>query len=621
MNNQTDSSTYMGLRFDLFIFVLLSSFLLQFEVISFESEPTPDGQGIKAALLNGEFKKWHKITITFNGPLTYEGAAPNPFLDYRLQVIFTSPLGQVFIVPGYFAADGDAAETGATGGNKWRVHFTPNQEGEWTYVASFREGPDIAISDDPDAGRPVFFDGFEGKFTIGPTDKTGRDFRGKGMLQYIGEHHLRFAESGDYFIKAGANSPETFLAYKDFDNTVAGRAILHEYGPHLRDWKPGDPTWRGDKGKEIIGALNYLSSKGVNSVYFLVMNSGGDGDNVWPWVNKHDRLRYDCSRLDQWEIVFSHMDRLGIMLHVVTQEAENDGLLDGGKLGRERRLYYRELVARFGHHLAVIWNIGEENNFSGKNNTTDRKAFAAFIKGLDPYDHPIVVHNFPVGKRALYGPLLGDININGPSLQLDYQGKSTHSQTKKWVGRSAQAGHPWVVCVDEFGMAFNGVAPDAEDPEHDIERDILYSNLMAQGGGVEWYFRSKSPENDLTCENFRTRDQVWDLTRYALELFHQHLPFWEMENADGLISNPKAYVLAKPGEVYAIYFRKNSGGRGRLDLSFENASKQFELRWFNPRTGQFLGDIIRLPSGTQIDLGPPPRDNERDWVAIVRNYP
>ena len=34
---------------------------------------------------------------------------------------------------------------------------------------------------------------------------------------------------------------------------------------------------------------------------------------------------------------------------VKTQEHENDNLLDGGKLGNERMLYYRELVARFGH--------------------------------------------------------------------------------------------------------------------------------------------------------------------------------------------------------------------------------------------------------------------------------
>ena len=68
-----------------------------------------------------------------------------------------------------------------------------------------------------------------------------------------------------------------------------------------------------------------------------------------------------CSKLDQWEVVFAHADRLGLHLHFKTQETENDQDLDGGRLGTERRLYYRELIARFAHHLALNWNLGEEN--------------------------------------------------------------------------------------------------------------------------------------------------------------------------------------------------------------------------------------------------------------------
>ena len=38
--------------------------------------------------------------------------------------------------------------------------------------------------------------------------------------------------------------------------------------------------------------------------------------------------------------------------------------LDGGELGPERKLYCRELIARFGHALALNWNLGEENTQS-----------------------------------------------------------------------------------------------------------------------------------------------------------------------------------------------------------------------------------------------------------------
>ncbi len=70
----------------------------------------------------------------------------------------------------------------------------------------------------------------------------------------------------------------------------------------------------------------------------------------------------DVSRLDQWEIVFGHGTQKGMYLHFKTSETENEMLLDSGDLGVQRRLYYRELIARYSHHLALNWNLGEEIN-------------------------------------------------------------------------------------------------------------------------------------------------------------------------------------------------------------------------------------------------------------------
>ena len=33
---------------------------------------------------------------------------------------------------------------------------------------------------------------------------------------------------------------------------------------------------------------------------------------------------------------------------------------------------------------------------------------------------------------------------------------------------------------------------------------------MAGGAGVEYYFGYSLPENDLLCEDFRSRDRSWD---------------------------------------------------------------------------------------------------------------
>ena len=126
------------------------------------------------------------------------------------------------------------------------------------------------------------------------------------------------------------------------------------------------------------------------------------------------------------------------------------------------------MVARFGHHLALTWNLGEENT----NTDGERQDFAAFIRELDPYNPPIVVHTFPGAYDRFYTPLLGFAAFEGPSLQTN----DTHTQTLRWRERSAAAGRPWIVSLDEIGPARDGVVPDSVDPGHDtVRRDHLWA--------------------------------------------------------------------------------------------------------------------------------------------------
>ena len=561
------------------------------------------GSSDDSIVVTGELRQWHKVTVNVIGPAASESGSPNPFLDYRLDVTFSKDENR-YKIPGYYSADGVARESGSSSGPVWRAHFSPPEAGRWNFEISFREGDEIALNNSE--GLPLPADSATGFFIAGPSDKAGRDHRAKGRLQYTGERYLQFAGTGDYFIKGGADSPENLLAFADFDNTERGKNILHRFEPHVADWNAGDPTWHGDKGKGLIGALNYLAGKGMNSVYFLTNNLTGDGDDVFPYTNKDERFRFDTSKLDQWEIVFQHMDSLGIILHVVTQETENDQLLDGGELGPERKLYYRELVARFGHHLAITWNLGEENT----NTDEQRKAFASYLRDLDPYDHPIVIHTYPNQYDQVYSPLLGFGDLNGPSLQMADMTK-THAETIKWINESEAAGQTWFVSLDEIGPHTTGVTPDGPDNNHDaVRRHALWGHLMAGGAGVEWYFGYQYPHSDLTAEDWRSRDNFWDQTRYALDFFKE-IPFWEMQSADELADHSEVFVFAKPGEVYAVYLPE-----GVVSTRLEVGEVSGELQWYNPRTGEFEGEITEFVGDGSILLNAP--EASGDWVALVR---
>lgn len=612
--------------------------------------------GNATTTITGELKQWHKVTLTLDGPFAAEAdTQPNPYTDLALNVTFTHESGSPsYQVPGYFAADGDAGNSSAESGTKWRAHLSPDKSGTWNYSTSFTTGKNAALDGGGKALAP--FDGVAGSFTITDTDKTGRDFRSQGRLQYVGKHHLQFAGSKHYFLKAGPDSPETLLAFKDFDSTYVGKPGkpgIKTWEPHAGDWKAGDPTWKDGKGKNLIGALNYLAGKGVNAFSFLTYNAAGDGDNVWPFIERNAKLNYDCSKLDQWGIVFDHSTALGLFLHFKLQENESDDdrlgasrksgklpeALDGGKLGIERKLYCRELIARFGHALALNWNIGEENTQS----TAEVQDMVKFLHDTDPYRHHIVLHTFPPEMDKVYRPLIGDKSLlTGLSMQTSW--KQSHQKTLQWRKESAATGRAWVVAHDEQNPAGLGVPPDpgykghsgiAEEKAppkgkegegftasngytmHDIRKLTLWGHYMAGGAGVEYYFGYKLPENDLNCEDFRSRDKSWDYCRIALDFFReQKIPFADMTSANALVGNTKdnndKYCFAKSGELYLVYLP--NGGSTDLDLS--TAKGAFTVAWFNPREGGALKPTDRpIEGGTKAKLTSP---DENDWLAIVR---
>ncbi len=589
-----------------------------------------------SAELSGELKKWHKVTLTFEGPQASETDEYNPFRNYRLNVLFKHKASEIeYLVPGYFAADGDAANSSATSGDKWRVHFRPDRLGEWIWAATFRKGAWVAISDRPASGESGdFMDGASGDFEISPSDKVSPDFRARGRLDFVGEPFLRFAETREYFVKAGPDAPENFLSYADFDGDFHDDGhkdhMVKTWEPHLGDWSDGDPTWGKGRGKAIIGALNYLASKGMNSFSFLTLNIEGDDQNVYPYINYDTYDRFDVSKLDQWEIVFSHGQSLGLFLHFKTQEMENQGLLDGGGVGYERKLYYRELIARFGHHLALNWNMGEENgewvtnHITPPQTTPERLSMARYFAEHDPYKHHIVIHN-GISYDDLFGPYS---DYTGASVQTHLE---DYSQVHRYIVdlrvQTKAAGKIWAIACDEPGNALINIQTDDKNPTHDIARQNgLWGAMMGGAWGTEWYFGYQDAHSDFTCESYRVRDSWWNQCKHMLDFFEKvDLPYQDTEPADHLIGRADGYCLAKTDHFYFVYAKNPSVG---VTIDMYHDHGDFEVRWYDPRNG---GDFVKgsvetinavwttpeRPANFH-SIGLPPSKTDNDWVAVIR---
>ncbi len=564
---------------------------------------------------------YHKVTLAWNGPSLEESA--ETFNDYRLNVIFTSPSGQTFLVPGYFAADGNAAQTSAVNGNQWRAHINPQEIGSWSYQVSFRTGSDLAIDLSQSAGAsvPSSFDGSSGSFDVIETNKSGLDFRGKGKLQYVGEHFLQFTNQ-EFFLKVAANSPEVFLQYDDFDNTDSNR----DYQDHAGDWNAGDPQWKTNQGREIVGVVNYLSEIGINENYFLTMNIEGDGRQAYPYVNNDEPDIFDVSKLDQWQIVFDHMMSKGVMAHFVLNETENEnwfesnaGLSGGIPFADTRKLYYREMVARFGYLNAITWNIGEENGWRSNNsndfgdpNTTDQRiAFAEYLDDINPYADHIVVHNNP--SVQIHEQLIaqGSSSYTGASFQSssinNNQSANIRDRMKALIVDSAAATPPkkWVIALDE-------PFTPSRFPDLDVFReDAVWNTFMLGGAGVGLFIGGGG---DLSVQDYRLYSDYWQALDHAHDFFiDNEIPYWRMSDADDLTD--RGFALAEEGDVYVVYLP--DGGSPSIDLS---GSGDYDVRWYNPRSGGSLqaGSVIEVVAGDSVSLGNPPNDIGNEWVVFVR---
>src|SRR6185436_11687476 len=115
--------------------------------------------------------------------------------------------------------------------------------------------------------------------------------------------------------------------------------------------------------------------------------------------------------------------------------------------------------ARFGYHLGITWNLGEESGwneaggYATGSSTQQRKDWADYLDSLTYYADLISVHNGPATDDSIYAPLLEHASLTGAEIQW-IQGSEIHSKVLEWRNYS-NTGHRWVVSLVEPWAASN----------------------------------------------------------------------------------------------------------------------------------------------------------------------
>lgn len=506
----------------------------------------------------GTFNLGSEVEISIPGP-TAKGLEPgaNPF-EIQVDVTFTSPNGKSYIVPAFYDGDG----IGGMDGNIWKVRFAPDITGSWSFNVA-----------DP----IVQFNRYEGGFQVLPfsgcdnNDGPPLDLNCYGRLEYVGGQYLRF-QNGVYWIKGGVDDPENFL------------------GDAFGDWQAKRE------------AIDYLSSKGVNSIYVITNNIDGDRNDTWPWVGdtpqeaKANSDRFNIAKLQQWEDFFSYVQSKGIVLHIVLND-------DSAWDGYNKDLYIREMIARFGHHPGIIWNVGEEANEIFSNE--EQIALAADIQRRDPFNHPVTVH------RKTPWPFIGNLSFDLTSIQIgdgsrDFSSANVENYNDIVIThreRSVEQCHTIPVMIDETPR----ITSVNEQTRTKLRTQVLYP-IFFGGGNFEMHYRDAyGQDGALTIQDL---EPMMDDMKRARQ-FVESLPFPEMEPCNELLTGQSNYCFGKDGNVYAIYL---PAGR-ELAVDLTKSVGSYNIAWFNPRTGE-LSKAGSVAGGGVRTFNPP--DNS-DWVLQLDN--
>jgi hypothetical protein len=303
-----------------------------------------------------------------------------------------------------------------------------------------------------------------------------------------------------------------------------------------------------------------------------------------------------------------------MMLHVVLTETENESYFEVQELGAaggfapSRKIYYRELIARFGYHLAITWNVGEENGwddaggYATGNTTQQRKDAADYLRQLAYYKDNITVHNGPSDNDGIYAPLIGYPSLTGPEIQWA-QNSDEHGKVLQWRNASHANGHRWVVSLDEPWTELTTI--------DEFRVWDVWGSYMAGAGGCEFF-----QTGDATFDDFRTKEEFYATVVRARRFLEDNLPYPSVDPADNLTSGATAYALAKTGAAYAVYLP--AGGSVSLDLT--GVGGTFDVGWFDPRNGGGLqtGSRASVSGGSVVSLGSPPNSPGSDWAVVVK---
>lgn len=514
-------------------------------------------------------------------------AYADPFNDLELDVVVAGPQGQEWRVPTFWSGE-----------QTWRVRFSPPVPGRYQYrtVCSDDLNPDLS--------------GVEGELAVG-------SYGGDNVLLQRGP--LR-AHASRRYLEHADGTPFLWLADTWWMGLCKRLTWPEGFGELLAD--------RVRKGFSVIQIIAGLypdmpwhDERGANEVGF-------------PW--EEDFSRVSPAYFDLADRRIAALVDAGMVPCIVGCWGYFLPWMGVARL----KQHWRNLVARYGAYPVVWCLAGEAIMPYYLSETRERDMelqkhgwteLGAYLRGLDPWHHPITIHPNSVGRDQIEDDSLLDLNW----LQTGHGGRDSVPNTVNLV--TAQYAREPRMPVLNSEACYEGIM---ESSREEIQRFMFWACMLSgacghtYGANGIWQLNEPGRPYGPSPHGLSWGDRPWT-EAYQLpgsaqvgvgKQFLAGLPWWRLEPCPDLVEphwSPDnywhPYAAWIPGELWVIYVPTNwflAPGETPLVTQLDPGGR-YQAFYLNPSDGS-RRELGSFSPDTEGRWQAPAPTVLRDWVLVVK---
>jgi hypothetical protein len=494
--------------------------------------------------------KWSRFEQTFKSSVRYS----NPPQECELRVTFTSPHGETNTVLGFW-----------DGGKIWRVRFSPDFPGHWTYRTECSDSANTRLNDQT------------GEFLCSSTIGQG-PFEQHGPIQVARDHlHFQHADGSPFFWLAD-------VAWN---------------GPRLatsRDWINYTQTRGGQK----FSAVEWAVAPGMDSR----KHSAFSGT---------DKIAIDPEYFQQLDGKIDLMNRAGLLSVIAPVWGDEAKNLPNDQVA----LLIRYVAARWGAY-DVAWLLPADENDSVHWQRIGRESF-----GRTPHA-PVIV--FPGSLATTFSGYRDEDWVDAFGFGLG-QNMDDNSLRRLVAGPLVREWNKPLMrpIINVLPPLENGIDPQTQQhiSADDVRTVAWWSTLLVPAAGTSYGAQDVADWNTKQQGN----GQTWQSALFlpgAKQTTHLAEFFQSTDYSD--LRPAWATVAVQPGRVSPTHYIAGAESEKKdLDLTYVPKDRTVELylealspsptiQWLNPRTGQTSSAVAVVGSRTcQL-----PTPDVGDWLLVMK---